>query len=116
MKYQRMTAFEIRRSYAEAKEPKAQVKILAQLNLCKQADIMAIINNKTDELPLPTDTFFKDVTPCELSQKKLPPEKITEIVKKYKSGKFTQRQIAKQFAVSQSTISHILAKEAKAHG
>lgn len=50
---ERMTAAEIRQSFAEAKNPDAQVKILAELNLCKKQDIIDIIEGKTDELPPP---------------------------------------------------------------
>ena len=56
MKDERMTAFEIRRSYAEAKNPKEQIRILSHLNLCTVADIKAIIEYKTDELPPPRST------------------------------------------------------------
>lgn len=51
---ERMTAAEIRQSFAEAKNPDAQVKILAELNLCKKQDIIDIIEGKTDELPPPS--------------------------------------------------------------
>lgn len=50
---ERMTAAEIRESYAAAKYPEEQIKILAELNLCKKQDIRDIIEGKTDELPPP---------------------------------------------------------------
>jgi uncharacterized protein (DUF433 family) len=51
---ERMTAAEIRQNYAEAKDPEAQIQILADLNLCKKRDIRNILEGKTDELPPPT--------------------------------------------------------------
>lgn len=51
MSNDRMTAEEIRRNYRQAKNKKKQLLILAELNLCKPADIRAIINGETDELP-----------------------------------------------------------------
>ena len=53
MSNDRMTAEEIRRDYREAKNPQKQLLILAECNLCKPADIRAIINGETDELPPP---------------------------------------------------------------
>jgi len=50
---ERMTAAEIRESYATAKYPEEQLQILAELNLCKKQDIRDIIEGKTDELPPP---------------------------------------------------------------
>lgn len=47
----RMTAAEIRKMYRDAKNKKKQLCILAELNGCKPADIRAIINGETDELP-----------------------------------------------------------------
>lgn len=51
MSNDRMTAEEIRTMYRDAKNKKKQLLILAELNLCKPADIRAIINGETDELP-----------------------------------------------------------------
>lgn len=47
----RMTADEIRIMYRDAKNKKKQICILAEINDCKPADIRAIINKETDELP-----------------------------------------------------------------
>ena len=90
MKYERMTANEIRRSYAEAKDPKAQIKILADLNLCKPEDIVAIIENRTDDL-----CNGKTST-----RKKVPPETWAEIVKLYETGRYTHQKLAEMFGVS----------------
>ena len=48
---ERMTAAEIRESFRLAKNPDEQVKILAELNLCKKQDIYNILEGTTDELP-----------------------------------------------------------------
>lgn len=90
MKYERMTANEIRRSYAEAKDPKAQIKILADLNLCKPEDIVAIIENRTDDL-----CNGKTST-----RKNIPPETWVEIAKLYETGRYTQRELAEMFGAS----------------
>ncbi len=47
----RMTASEIRVMYRDAKNKKKQLLILADINMCKPADIRAIINGETDRLP-----------------------------------------------------------------
>lgn len=58
MSNDRMTAEEIRRNYRQAKNKKKQLLILAELNLCKPADIRAIINGETDKLPLRTTKSY----------------------------------------------------------
>lgn len=106
MKDERMTAFEIRRSYAEAKNPKEQIKILAQLNLCTVADIKAIIEHKTDELPPPG---HKPKKPSK-RKPRISPEVWQEIKKKYESGEYTQKQLAKMYGISQATICKNMSK------
>lgn len=48
--YLQMTEYEIRRSYREAKDPKAQIKILADLNCCRTSDINKIIETDPDNI------------------------------------------------------------------
>lgn len=102
----RMTAFEIRRSYAEAKYPKEQIKILAQLNLCTQADIKAIVEHKTDELP----PLGSKPRRTRNRKPRVPPEVWQEIKKKYESGEYTQKQLAKMYGMSQTTICNNISK------
>ena len=44
-----MTDFEIRRAYREARNPRQQLKILAELNMCTVRDIFAIVTDRTVE-------------------------------------------------------------------
>ena len=106
MKYERMTANEIRRSYAEAKDPKAQIKILAELNLCKPEDIVAIIEHRADELPnakTPKGLQLQP-RPKPATKKRLPPETWAEIARMYETGLYSQRKLADMFGLSPAGI------------
>lgn len=109
MSFERMTANEIRRSYAEAKYPKEQIKILADLNLCKREDIVAIIEHKTDKLP--KNNTPKKPQPEVDMKKMLPSEICREIAKLYETGKYSTRKLADMFSFSQSGIYRIIKKE-----
>ena len=108
MSFERMTASEIRRSYAEAKYPKKQIKILAELNLCKREDIVAIIKHRTDEFPKRETP--KEPQPAVDTSKKIPPEIWIEIAKLYETGKYTICKLADMFGVSQSGVKKHLKK------
>ena len=97
-----MTAYEIRQSYANAKYPKEQIKILAQLNLCTQDDIKAILEHKTDELPPPGSKPKKQSN----RKPRISPEVWQEINEKYKSGEYTQKKLDEMYGVSQATLSN----------
>lgn len=98
----RMTAYEIRQSYANAKYPKEQIKILAQLNLCTTADIKAILEHKADELPPPGSKPKKQSN----RKPRISPEVWQEINEKYKSGEYTKKKLAEMYGVSQATLSN----------
>ena len=61
-----MTDEEIRKSYRQAKDPKRQLGILADLNCCSVADIKAIVNpaeqpkNLTD-IEMMIQSFFEEM-------------------------------------------------------
>lgn len=54
----KMTDFEICKSYREAKNPVGQLKILAELNACSQADIEEILKRNNE--PLRKRQYKKD--------------------------------------------------------
>lgn len=58
-----MSEEEIKRSYRQAKDPKKQLRILADMNCCDVADIEAIINGKP---PVKQRTSPKKLSKIEL--------------------------------------------------
>ena len=44
-------AGEIVRNYRQAKDPKAQIRVLAELNACTKDEIMAVLREAGEELP-----------------------------------------------------------------
>ena len=101
---ERMTAAEIRQSFAAAKNSDAQVKILAELNLCKKQDILDIIEGKTDELPPPSGkgrrraphTYYINA------------EKQKEIKDRYAAGE-TLEELATAYNATEELIQQIIA-------
>lgn len=56
----RMTDFDICKEYREAKNPTAQLKILAQLNCCSEKDILDILKRNNEPLRKRTYTTKKE--------------------------------------------------------
>jgi len=106
----RMTTEEIRIMYRDAKNKKKQLCILAEINLCKPADIRAIINGETDELPPVTDNHHRTRTRClkkrGLSNALADKEK-QDIISLYLEG-MRNKDIADKLGRSQSVVSRII--------
>lgn len=58
----KMTDFDICKEYREAKNPTAQLKILAQLNCCSEKDILDILKRNNEPLRKRTYTTKKEST------------------------------------------------------
>lgn len=56
----KMTDFDICKEYREAKNPSAQLKILAQLNCCSEKDILEILKRNNEPLRKRTYTTKKE--------------------------------------------------------
>lgn len=56
----KMTDFDICKEYREAKNPSAQLKILAQLNCCSEKDILDILKRNNEPLRKRTYTTKKE--------------------------------------------------------
>ncbi len=104
-----MTDKEIYRNWKEAKNPAAQVKILADINGCKPAEISAIIRkieaaqNQTDPVPtVPVTTEPADPAPSADDLDK-------RLIELYNSGT-SYKEIAAALPVPMGTIKHRLKK------
>lgn len=102
-----MTAEEIRRSYKEAKNPREQIRILAELNLCSTEDIEAIILGERDDIPL-SDEKAKRAEALPL--KRLTKEMQRQIAREYAAGKTTYRELSDKYGVTENRIGQILKK------
>ena len=105
--YEVMTAEEIRRSYKEAKNPEQQIRILADLNLCRKEDIEAIISGERDDILL---TRKKAKESDALPRKRMKEEEMKQLAREYADGKTSQKALALKYGVSESRVYQILKK------
>lgn len=95
-----MTDKEIRKNYQEAKYPKRQIKILAQLNACSKGRIERILFGQ--EITRTKSTSGAGREPILID--------VDEATKMYNDG-IPLTKIAKHFGVSTPSLSQILAEE-----
>lgn len=98
----RMTAAEIRESFRLAKNPDEQVKILAELNLCKKQDIYNILEGATDELPPVKTGRRRDPHTYYISTAKR-----KEIIERHAAGE-TVEELAAAYSATVELIQQIL--------
>ncbi|MGN0686806.1 MAG: helix-turn-helix domain-containing protein [Oscillospiraceae bacterium] len=98
---ERMTAEEIRIMYRDAKDKPKQITILADMNLCRQADIKAILDGKTDELPPPRDNVRHESRHYTTEQEK------REIIRLHGNG-LTPKEISAATGRCEPTIKKII--------
>lgn len=105
-----MTDGEIRTSYRQAKNPKKQIGILAQLNQCSKEEICRIIAGEPAEKS-------PGVEPQPVKQRKQRAKLDAEIKKKiaaeYLAGGITRDEIARLYGISPQTVSNIVQKYKK---
>lgn len=66
-----MTEFEIRKSYKEAKNPKAQIRILAELNCCSVSDIKKILATDPEQIAQNEESYKIAVARLEELEKEI---------------------------------------------
>lgn len=99
---ERMSAEEIRRSHREAKNKSKQLGILADLNVCRRADIERIVSGETEELP-PAKPVRHGRGSHLTEQDK---QRVVELYLK----KLPKNRIAYETGCSMSTVSRIIRK------
>ena len=89
-----MTEYEIRQSYKFAKDKRGQVKTLAELNLCRVADIKRILQGGS-------------VNVIERKKSgKLPDQKLQrKIVAEYNRGGVTMKELSEKYGITQYFVS-----------
>ena len=111
-----MTEFEIIKDYGESKDKAEQIKILADLNMCKPEEIAAVL--KKNGIPLPKGMRFpkQGKQKYQTSQTKRKtrmnwsPKDVDKLVKLISEG-LTVVEIAERLGVSASSVSNQIQKK-----